>query len=103
MSRGAALTSEADAARWLLSAGAVRQRAQVLLARLERGDSAHFIYHPEKLAATIALVQISVRANYPTLAIPFHSRWRHFEAGGTDRWAELAGTLKNIECAGDVH
>ena len=93
MSRGAALTSEADAARWLLSAAAVRQRAQVLLARLERGDSAHFIYHPEKLASTIALVQISVRANYPTLAIPFHSRWRHFEAGGTDRWAELAGTL----------
>ena len=23
-------------------------------------------------------------------AIPFHSRWRHFEAGGRDRWAALA-------------
>lgn len=93
MSRGAVLTSETDAATWLLSAAAIRQRAQVLLARVERGDSAHFIYHPEKLASTITLVHDSVRANYPTLVIPFHSRWRHFEAGGTDRWAALSGTL----------
>jgi len=26
-------------------------------------------------------------------AIPFHSRWRHFEAGGHDRWAALAPRL----------
>ena len=26
-------------------------------------------------------------------AIPFHSRWRHFEAGGIDRWAALAPRL----------
>lgn len=93
MSRGAVLTSETDAAAWLLSAAAVRQRAQMLLARAERGDSAHFIYQPAKLASTIELVHNSVRTNYPTLAIPFHSRWRHFEAGGTDRWAELSSTL----------
>ena len=93
MSRDAVLTSETDAAAWLLSAAAVRQRAQALLARAERGDSAHFIYHPESLASTVELVHDSVRANYPTLAIPFHSRWRHFEAGGTDRWAALSATL----------
>ncbi len=87
------MTSETDAAAWLLSAAAIRQRAQVLLARVERGDSAHFVYRPEKLASTIAQVQNSVRANYPTLAIPFHSRWRHFEAGGTDRWAALSRTI----------
>ena len=93
MSRGAALTSETDAVTWLLSAAAIRQRAQVLLARVERGDSAHFIYHPGKLASTITLVHASVRTNYPTLVIPFHSRWRHFEAGGTDRWAALSSAL----------
>ncbi|MFI4987979.1 MAG: DUF1688 family protein, partial [Alphaproteobacteria bacterium] len=27
------------------------------------------------------------------LAIPFHSRWRHFSAGGRARWAELAAIL----------
>ena len=29
------------------------------------------------------------RARYPDLRIPYHSRWRHFEAGGVDRNAEL--------------
>src|SRR5204863_3553888 len=29
-------------------------------------------------------------------AIPFHSRWRHFEAGGHDRWAALAPRLANL-------
>ena len=29
------------------------------------------------------------RARYPDLDIPYHSRWRHFEAGGVDRRAEL--------------
>ena len=33
----------------------------------------------------------ATRDAYPDLAIPFHSRWRHFEVGGCDRWAGLAG------------
>ena len=28
-----------------------------------------------------------IRENYPDLAIPYHGRWRHFAAGGIDRWA----------------
>ena len=28
-------------------------------------------------------------SRYPDLHIPYHSRWRHFEAGGVDRKAEL--------------
>lgn len=86
----AALTSEAAAARWLLSAGAVRQRADAMLARAERGDSAHFVYRPARLRPTIGIVIDTIRANYPSLAIPFHSRWRHFEVGGKDRWAGLS-------------
>ena len=30
--------------------------------------------------------------NYPALDIPFHARWRHFAAGGVDRWAKLAAS-----------
>ena len=86
------MTSEVEAATWLLSAGAVRQRAQALLARAENGLSAHFIYRPQRLASTVEIVLDTTRANYPTLNIPFHSRWRHFEAGGLDRWAQLART-----------
>ena len=28
----------------------------------------------------------------PSLEIPFHARWRHFAAGGVDRWARLAAS-----------
>jgi Protein of unknown function (DUF1688) len=81
--------NDAEAARWLLSAAAVRARAERLLARVEQGDSAHFIYRAGQLDATVRIVLETIRANYPSLAIPFHSRWRHFEAGGVDRVAQL--------------
>jgi hypothetical protein len=32
----------------------------------------------------------TILRTYPTLNIPFHARWRHFSAGGKDRWAALA-------------
>ena len=92
--KDAALTSEAGnegtAARWLLTAGAVRARAQQLLVRVERGDSAYFVYRPERLDQTVRVVVDTIRENYPSLVIPFHSRWRHFESGGVDRFASLA-------------
>ena len=87
------------AARWLLTAGAVRTRAEQLLARVERGDSAHFVYRPEKLDHTIQVVVDTIRENYPRLEIPFHSRWRHFSVGGIDRWAALAGSHDPAERA----
>ena len=100
--RGVVLTSEPGndaAARWLLTTDAVRTRAQYLLARAERGDSAHFVYRPDKLADTIQVVVDTIRDNYPRLDIPFHSRWRHFSAGGVDRWAALAGSREPVERA----
>ena len=87
------MTSDIEAARWLLSAGAVRARANALLARAERDQSAWFVYRPERLAATVAIVEQTIHANYPTLDIPFHSRWRHFDSGARDRWGALAATL----------
>ena len=30
---------------------------------------------------------------YPDLDVPYHSRWRHFEAGGVDRWARIGRRL----------
>jgi hypothetical protein len=35
----------------------------------------------------------TIRRRYPTLDVPYHSRWRHFEAGGVDRWAQIAAAL----------
>jgi len=41
-----------------------------------------------------ALVAELTRARYPDLKIPYHSRWRHFEAGGRDRPGQLKRKLQ---------
>ena len=42
-----------------------------------------------------ALVAELTRARYPDLKIPYHSRWRHFEAGGIDRAGQLKRQLQH--------
>jgi hypothetical protein len=41
----------------------------------------------------------TIRARHPDLSIPYHARWRHFAAGGRDRWGELAASLGGLEGA----
>ncbi len=89
--------SPAEAAAWLLTPGAVRARAGEFLALAERGELAHFAYHREHLGAAVDYVLDTIRRNYPSLAIPFHSRWRHFAAGGRDRWTSLAHELSGLD------
>ena len=81
----------AGAAAVLRSTKAIRERAQVLLHRARTGDSAWFSVDDDSLVGAAAEVADLTRARYPDLRIPFHSRWRHFEAGGVDRKAELDG------------
>jgi hypothetical protein len=38
-------------------------------------------------------VVATIRANYPDLDVPFHARWRHFAAGGVDRWDAIAAAV----------
>jgi hypothetical protein len=72
-----------------LSADAVRQRAHRLLAIGLEGGLAHFRVDLARLDAAADLVIDTTRKAYPDLAVPFHSRWRHFVAGGEDRWAAI--------------
>jgi Protein of unknown function (DUF1688) len=37
-----------------------------------------------------------MRSAYPDLQVPFHSRWRHFEAGGISRSAQLDDRLQSL-------
>ena len=71
----------------LRSTNTVRLRAKALLARARRGESAWFTVNDGAMMTTAALVAGLTRARYPDLKIPYHSRWRHFEAGGHDRLA----------------
>ena len=93
------MRADPAAASMLLGAEAVRERCHELLAACERGDLAHFVLDAEKLADAADYVAGEVRRNYPSLAVPFHSRWRHFEAGGIDRITPLLEGIDGHERA----
>ncbi|EIM25812.1 URC4/urg3 family protein [Microvirga lotononidis] len=80
------LSPEAQAARSLLSAAAVRERSHQLLRVGLEGRLRHFTVDPARLEACADEVVKTIREAYPSLDIPFHARWRHFSAGGHDRW-----------------
>jgi hypothetical protein len=69
----------------LFSTATTRERARRLLARARAGESAHFSVHDEALHSVALLVAHTTRSRYPDLKIPYHSRWRHFEAGAVNR------------------
>ncbi len=82
---GSALAAIAE----LRSTKTIRARAQGLLARARRGESAWFTINDGAMLTTATLVAKMTLARYPDLKIPYHSRWRHFEAGGIDRAGQL--------------
>jgi Protein of unknown function (DUF1688) len=82
-------SSETAGALSLLSAQAVRERAHRMLAIGLDGKLPHFRVDLARLPAAVDLVLEITRKNYPSLDVPFHSRWRHFVMGGEDRWAAL--------------
>lgn len=87
-----------SAARSLLSASAVRERAHELLAAAMAGELPEWRVNLDKLAAAADLTVQVVRDNYPDLSVPFHARWRHFIIEGRDLWAardQPWGDLKN--------
>jgi hypothetical protein len=75
----------------LLSSEAVRTRAHALLGIGLRDELLHFRVDLSRLDGVADLVADTTRAAYPSLEVPLHSRWRHFEFQGADRWAALAG------------
>jgi hypothetical protein len=81
--------SESDAARSLLSAAAVRERANRMLEHGLDGRLRHFTVDLGRLDACANAVVATIRANYPDLDIPLHARWRHFAAGGIERWGAV--------------
>src|SRR5215472_11300553 len=74
----------------LNTTAAVRARCRMVHRWVADGRSPHFSLDASRLDAVAADVADVTRAAYPDLKIPYHSRWRHFSAGGIDRWGELA-------------
>ena len=78
-----------------LSPEFVRECAERIFAETRLGNT-YFEYHPEKLAPTCDFVLEVIRENYPSLEIPFHSRWGHFRVGGVDRTLWLKEKFKAV-------
>ena len=71
----------------------IRTRCAAIVRSVESGVSAHFAIDRKRLPAVAERVAALTLRRFPDLKIPFHSRWRHFEAGGVDRKAELDSAL----------
>jgi hypothetical protein len=85
-----AANSETSVALTLLNAAAVRSRAHRMLALALDDKLPNFRIYPEKMDGVVDLVLQTTRDSYPTLDVPFHSRWRHFVMNGDNRWAAVA-------------
>ena len=75
---------------WLRTPEAIRERSANVLAAGDRGALRHFAIDRDRLDAAADYVIATMRAAYPDLDVPYHSRWRHFAVGGRDRWGLLA-------------
>ncbi len=76
---------------------AIRERAGKILKYVVDGQSQWFQLDANGLEAAVQATLAVARERFPDpAAIPFHSRWRHFEAGGRDRWSALAERLAHL-------
>lgn len=82
-----------DAVQVLRSPATVRARCAAIAAAVDAGRSGHFRLERTRLDEVAQRVAALTRRRFPDLKIPYHSRWRHFEAGGVDRKAELDARL----------
>ncbi len=80
--------------RYLRSPRAIRERCEHVYTLALRGELAHWSIDDARLDEIARRVVQTTRAAYPDVrAIPGHSRWRHFGAGGVDRLALFDGRL----------
>ncbi len=93
------LSTPAGAALALRDTATIRERARHLLARARAGESEYFALNDVALPHAARTVAELTRARFPDLRIPYHSRWRHFEAGGVERAALLDALLGPVDAA----
>lgn len=91
------LNDPAQAVAWLRSPAAIRERCHSLFSLAERDALPNFEMHLSALPAAADYVAETIKQNYPTLQIPYHARWRHFAAGGIDRWGQLVKSLGALD------
>ncbi|WP_020409115.1 DUF1688 family protein [Hahella ganghwensis] len=77
----------------LWRAETIRSRCREVLEKARRGELIGYEYYAEKLPTVADFVVQVIRESHPSLDVPPHSRWRHFSAGGVDRWSEMSQAI----------
>ncbi len=85
----------------LWQATTIRSRCQEVLQLAREGKLIAYEFFPERLGRVADFVVQVTRGNYPDLDVPPHSRWRHFAAGGQDRWAQHVIAIAELTGADD--
>jgi len=89
-------TYEQQAIAYLRTPAAIRERCDRLYTLACADQLHHFRCNLHQLDRVANYVIEVIRAEYPDLNIPFHSRWRHFEVGNIPRLAELEQHLAGL-------
>jgi hypothetical protein len=61
-----------------------------MLADAIEGRLGHWRVDLDRLPDVAEFVARVTRQRFPTLDVPLHSRWRHFESGAIDRWTKAS-------------
>ncbi len=78
---------------------AIRDRCQQLFDLCQADQLDHFACDLSQLDTVANYVVATTQQLYPNFDVPFHSRWRHFDAGGTPRLVQLDQTLSLLSVA----
>lgn len=87
---------EREVVAYLRSPAAIRDRCGQLFTLAVEGKSRYFSCDLTQLGRVADYVIEVIREQYPDRQIPFHSRWRHFEAGGVPRNSKLDEKLTGL-------
>lgn len=84
---------ERETVQYLRTPAAIRQKCDRLFNLASENKLPYFRVDLSQLDKAANYVIDITRQQYPDFNIPFHSRWRHFEAGNLPRLAELDAVL----------
>ncbi|MEG4856570.1 URC4/urg3 family protein [Microcoleus sp. K1-B6] len=84
---------ELEIVEYLRTPAAIRQKCDRLFDLASQDKLRYFRVDLSQLDKAANYVIDTTRQQYPDFNIPFHSRWRHFEAGNLSRLAELNAAI----------
>jgi hypothetical protein len=90
------MADEQSVINYLRSTEAIRERCGQLFELGLQNQLPHFDCDLDPLDAAADYVIRVIDSAYPDWRIPFHSRWRHFQAGGIDRLGQLDRRLAEL-------